>query len=377
MYKRKIVKRIINEQKDGFISIIYGPRRVGKTYLLNQLKDHYGAENSNVRMLFLDGDTKEAGEAIGTNSEIKLENLVKNFDVILIDEAQRISNIGLALKIIIDKFPWKKIFVTGSSSLELSKGLQESLTGRNKEYQLYPLGVRELLSDDEVFKNSGLLSHELIYGAYPYALSIPLNNEKESYLKQIINDYLFKDVQFLEEVDSDIMYKMASMLAFQIGSEVSLQELSRGLGVTVKTVSRYIHLLKKTFVIIEVGAYSTNKRNEISKSKKYYFYDLGIRNALVNNFASLETRNDVGQLWENFLFLERLKKHGFEGKDIAVYFWRNYVGAEVDMIEEESRGLSAFEFKWGKGNARTPKAFYDSYGIKAQLINRDNYLDFV
>ncbi len=359
MIQRMATQTIIESVKPGFITIIYGARRVGKTVLLEQLKTRFPSEQP----LFLNGDTDEAQQALQTTSEVKITNLVKNHSIIMIDEAQRIANISLTLKIIIDAFPNKKIFVTGSSSLEFSKGLYEHLTGRNRTFILHSLSTRELAGGEvEQYKIPSFLEDQLIYGGYPYLQQLSAPNEKKEYLRSIVTDYLFKDVVELE----------------RIGYIVSWQELSRTIGIDVKTVARYISLLERSFVVFPVGAFSSNQRKEIAKSKKYFFYDVGIRNALTDQFLPLTSRADVGQLWENFLFAERLKKQAYERERVSHYFWRNYQNAEIDMVEKrDDAAISAFEFKWSGKYYKTPKQFFEHYGVAATVLTHENYLDFV
>ena len=375
MYKRILKNTVINSFKDGFATIIYGARRVGKTVILEQIRQSF----KKGKILFFNGDTQETIDALNTNSEIKLSSLVGDYDVIFIDEAQKIPNITLAVKIILDKFPDKKIIITGSSSLQLVAGARENLTGRNYSFNLYPLSTLELGQDLPKYKISALLDDQLVFGGYPFVYALGAKEEKEKYLLQIIEDYLFKDILLLEKLDHpEAFKKLAILLAFQIGNEVSLNELANNLNISVKTVSRYLDLLEKSFVIFHLDAYSTNLRNEVNKSKKYYFYDLGIRNGLIKQFQQLSGRVDVGHLWENFLIIERMKKLEYAGKIFRHFFWRNYAGAEVDLIEiEDNNIMSAFEFKWQKNKAKTPKNFKDNYKIETKVINNENYLDFI
>lgn len=375
MYQRILKNNIVRGFKDGFATIIYGARRVGKTVLLEQIKESMKEE----KILFFNGDTQESINAISTNSEIKLSSLVQNYDVIFIDEAQKIPSVTLAIKIILDKFPTKKIIVTGSSSLQLVAGAKENLTGRNYSYNLYPLSTKELGQNLPEFKITSLLDNQLVFGGYPFIYSLGIKEEKEKYLLQIIEDYLFKDILLLENLEHpESLKKLAILLSFQIGNEVSYNELANNLGISVKTVSRYIDLLEKSFVIFHLDAYSTNLRNEINKNKKYYFYDLGIRNALIGQFQPISVRADVGFLWENFLMIERIKKIDYGGKILRKYFWRNYSGAEVDLIEIDDNGkMSAYKFKWQKSKAKTPKNFRDNYKTEIKVINNENYLDFI
>lgn len=374
MIKRTILENIIKNVSPGFINIIYGPRRVGKTVLLQQISDYYKEDN----VLFLNGDTEEAQMALERTSEVRLSRLVEGKKLILIDEAQRIPNVSLSLKIIIDKFPDLKIFVTGSSLLSLARGAKENLVGRNKSYRLFPLSFKEKTGDLENYQKDAFLSESLIFGAYPYLLKLVTKDEKIDYLKGIASDYLFKDVMMLERIDyADAFKKLASLLAFQIGQPVSINELARNLGVDYKTVGRYLDLLEKSFVIFGVSSFSNNLRKEVVKSKKYYFYDLGIRNTLVGQFSDFEVRDDAGALWENFLFLERIKKNEYNGQNYNYYFWRGYQGKEIDFIEEKNEKLFAYEFKLNKKRFFTPKLFKDNYNLEADVVNRENYQDFI
>lgn len=375
MIQRTLVKTIKETQKNGFITVIYGPRRVGKTTLLSQLTKDVAP----TKILKLNGDTSESRSALGTTSEVKLRKLVENSDYILVDEAQRIPDIGLALKIIIDMFPQKVIYVTGSSSLGLAQGIKEPLTGRHFTYQLYPLSTKELAHDVAPHQIPSLLHEQLIHGGYPQLIEFPQASDKQQYLHGIINDYLFKDVRDLSQVDQpENLEKLAKLLAFQLGNEVSLNELAGKLSVDVKTVQRYLRLLKQSFVIIELGSFSRNLRKELAKSKKYYFWDLGIRNTLINQFHDLDVRPDTGALWENFLILERLKKQTYQRDLTSNYFWRTYDQKELDWVEEKENVLTGYEFKWGNKIPKIPTDWADAYpNAKYQLINQENYLEFI
>ncbi len=375
MIKRTLLQTILKSEKKGFISVIYGPRRVGKTMLMEQIIDHY----KDLKSIIFNGDTQETRTLFSSTSETQLSNAIARYDVIVVDEAQRIENIGLSLKIIIDKFPEKKIYVTGSSSIDIAKGLKESLTGRTIKHKLYPLSTNELTQNIQSYQKNSLLNDQLIYGGYPYIQSLTKNTEKQSYLESIVEDYLFKDIFLLKDISQpDILRKLVTLLAFQIGSEVSLNEIANNLNIDVKTVIRYLSLLKQGFVIFELGTYSTNLRKEVTKSKKYYFWDVGIRNAIIRQYFDITTRNDLGALWENFLVSERLKKQEYEMSSQNNFFWRNYEKSEIDWIEINNEGqVNAYEFKYSPKKIRTPKAFLDKYKVEIEQINQENYLDFV
>ena len=375
MIPRILTDIVIKNHQAGFIDVIYGPRRIGKTILLEQIKNKISKSQN---LLLLNGDTEESRTALYTTSEIRLSQLVNPYNLIFIDEAQRIPNITLALKIIIDKFPKKFIVVTGSSSLELSRGMRENLTGRNKPYALFPLSTKEMSTGLAPHQIPSLLENQLVFGGYPYLYSLSAVREKEEYLENIINDYLFKDILLLQKIENpDNLKKLATLLSFQIGNLVSLNELSNSLGIDIKTVSRYLHLLEQSFVIFRIGSYSTNLRRELTKSNKYYFYDLGIRNALIHQFLPLQSRVDTGSLWENFLFSERQKRQQSLNIRAEYFFWRNYEGAEMDMLEQMKNKINAYEFKWHEKKNKTPKQFLEKYRLISKLINRDNYLDFI
>ena len=284
----------------------------------------------------------------------------------------------LALKIIVDRFPQKFILVTGSSSLDLSRGMHEHLTGRSQPFFLFPLSTKEISVDLEPHQIPSLLENQLIYGGYPQLTNLPTSAQKEEYLLNIVEDYLFKDILLLERIENpDNLKRLAILLAFQVGSLVSLNELSNTLGIDVKTVARYLHLLEQSFIIFRIGSYSTNLRKELTKSSKYYFYDLGVLNALTRQFLPLSNRIDVGSLWENFLFVERKKKQHYNKAHPEYNFWRNYEGAEIDMIERMSNKIRAFEFKWKENKYKTPKQFLEKYHITSELVNKENYLSFI
>ena len=374
MIPRNLCQTVEKNLKPGFINLIYGPRRVGKTVLLQQLTQSTPKET----IVWFNGDTQETRDLLSQTSEVALSKLAAKPKTIVVDEAQRIPNIGLSLKILIDKFPQKTFFVSGSSSLLLARGLQETLTGRANKYRLFPLSTQELTLDLQEYQKNTILEDQLRFGGYPYLQQLTSPSDKKEYLKSLVEDYLFRDVLELKDISSpENLKKLATLLAFQVGSEASLNELANGLGIDIKTVRRYLSLLKQSFVIFELGSFSKNLRKEVVKSKKYYFWDLGIRNALIDQFLPLDTRTDIGQLWENFLVIERLKKHEYQRNKVQCYFWRTYDQAEIDWIEVEGERLSAYEFKWKSSKSRIPKAFKEAYQTGLQAISRENYLEFV
>jgi len=375
MITRTLLNKIKNSERKGFITVIYGPRRVGKTVLIDQIIK----KGRSIKSIVFNGDTEETRNLLSSTSEVKLTGAVERYDLIAVDEAQRIENIGLSLKIIIDKFPEKKIYVTGSSSIDIARGLKETLTGRTIKHKLYPLSVKELTAELDDYMRPSTLENQLIYGGYPYLQKLSLDSEKQEYLESIVEDYLFRDILLLKDVGKpDVLKKLAALLAFQIGSEVSMHELSNKLEISVNTVARYISLLKQSFVIFEHGTYSSNLRKEVAKAKKYYFWDLGIRNAVIRQYFDLNSRKDVGGLWENFLAVERLKKQEYSASQVSNYFWRTYQKAEIDWIEiGKNNEISAFEFKYSPKNLKTPRVFLEKYKTQVSQVNRENYLDFI
>jgi predicted AAA+ superfamily ATPase len=374
MIPRILCQTIKKGLKPGFINLIYGPRRVGKTVLLQQLTASIPQSN----IVWFNGDTQETRHLLNQTSEVALSKLVAQFETVVVDEAQRIPNIGLSLKILVDKFPQKTFLASGSSSLMLSRGLQETLTGRTNKYRLFPLSTSELTLNLPNHQKSSVLEDQLRFGGYPYLQQLTSPSDKKKYLKSLVEDYLFRDVLELKDISSpENLKKLAILLSFQVGSEVSLTELANGLDIDVKTVRRYLSLLEQSFVIFELGSFSRNLRKEITKTKKYYFWDLGIRNALTDQFLPLDTRTDIGQLWENFLAVERLKKYEYQRDEIQYYFWRTYEQAEVDWVEVAGEEISAYEFKWMPSKPHTPKAFREAYQTNLQMVSRENYLEFL
>ena len=373
MITRQLTKNILSRQKSGFINIIYGPRRVGKTVLLSQLT----TKTPKSDVIWFNGDDEDTRLALSSTSQTKISKLIQKYGTIVIDEAQRIDNIGLVLKIMIDSFPEKCFYVSGSSSLKLAHGIQEPLTGRFQQYLLYPLSTPELGQGLILHQLPALLPDQLQFGGYPYLQQLPSSAEKQDYLRMIIKSYLFRDLLLLKDIGRpEALYKLAVLLSFQVGSKVSINELASALGIDAKTVTSYLYLLKQGFIIFELGSYSTNLRKEVAKSRKYYFWDLGIRNSLIGQFTQLDLRNDIGQLWENFVAIERIKHNSYGGMQPNYYFWRSYEQAEVDWLEEDSGHLVAYEFKYGS-IAKTPKLFKQSYNTSVLTINKDNYLNFI
>ena len=359
--------------KPNKVVVIYGPRRVGKTTLLNEFlkttKLKYrldSGENIRIQEILGSQDFKKIGEYIGGN------------ELIAIDEAQNIKGIGLGLKIIVDNFPDIKVIATGSSSFDLAGQIGEPLVGRKTTINLYPFAQLELAQEQNAFDLKQKLEDFLLFGSYPNVYTAKTKDEKIGALNDIADSYLLKDVLAIDSVKKPkIIIDLVKMLALQIGSEVSLTELAQNLSVNLNTIAKYLDILEKGFVIISCGALRRNLRNEIRGKKKYYFYDNGVRNALLSQFNGLSLRNDTGALWENFIFTERLKTRAYKNIYANYYFWRTYQQKEIDLVEEYGGVLHGYEFKF-TGGAAKPKEFLEAYPQSTfEAINKENYLDFL
>jgi uncharacterized protein len=356
----------------GEVIVIYGPRQVGKTTLVKSLLE----EHKDARYVLC--DTVENLEFWSQPTISNLKNFIGSTKILILDEAQAVKNIGLTLKNIYDNFPNIQVVATGSSSFELSNKIKEALTGRKWELFMYPISISELATSYNFVELKTMLPDLLRTGLYPKILtSSP--DDVDSRLNFLTGDYLFKDVLKFERVQSPkILRDLLLALAFQIGQEVSYRELASLLGVNKATVERYIDLLEKAFIIFTLRPLSRNQRKEIATSRKIYFYDLGIRNSLINNFNRVDLRNDIGAMWENFCIIERQKFNAQRQNKVNTYFWRTYDQAEIDYVEEQGGDFQTFEFKWKKPKAKLPKAFLDAYPTSSyQVVNSDNVWDFV
>ena len=376
MYIQRLLSDVVidklNTSKKGVV--IYGPRQVGKTTLSNEI-----IKNLGLKTLTVNGDQSRFVDIITSRDSEKIESLVSDYEMLFIDEAQRIPEIGINLKIILDNFPALKVLVTGSSSLDLASKISEPLTGRVWNYHLFPISFSELVLQRTKAELTDSLEERLVYGSYPEIFSIKSNKQKKEYLQNICDAYLYRDlIEFGDIKNSSKIRDLLKLLAFQIGSEVSLTELGTSLGMSKDTVVRYIDLLEKSFVVFRLKGLSRNLRKEISKMDKIFFYDLGIRNTLIDNLKPLMDRNDVGQLWENFLIVERMKFMAYKQEYSSIYFWRTHTGAELDYIEERGGLFHGFEFKWGEKISKVPEGWVKAYSnSKFKCINKSNFLDFV
>lgn len=354
--------------------VIYGARQVGKTTLSNGI-----IKNLGLRVLTINGDQNRFLDILTSRDLAKIRSLVEGYELLFIDEAQRIPEIGLSLKIILDNLPALKVLVTGSSSLDLASKVSEPLTGRVWSYQLYPISLLELSEISNRAELDSNLEERLVYGSYPEIFSIVSERQKREYLQNLSDAYLYKDLLELGGLkNSSKVRDLLKLLAFQVGSQVSLSEIGSSLGLSKETVSRYIDLLEKSYVIFRLKGLSRNLRKEVAKMNKVFFYDLGIRNILIDNLKPLKDRDDTGQLWENFLIGERMKLLAYKQNYASTYFWRTYTGAELDYVEEREGRLFGFEFKLGTKTGKVPTGWVSAYpNSDFTCINRDNYLGFV
>ena len=358
LVKRKLADTIQARLFKGKAIIIFGPRQAGKSTLVEDVlqgRDY----------LYLNGDDADIRENFTNTTSTRLRVQIGRHTIVFIDEAQRITNIGLTLKLFTDQLKDVQVIATGSSAFELSSQINEPLTGRKYEYMLYPLSFSEMVGHHGLITEQRLLDHRLVYGYYPEIATTP--GEEKELLKLLASSYLYKDLLTLEQIKKPhVLEKLIKALALQIGSEVSYHELAQLTGSDSKTVEKYIDLLEKAFVVFRLSAFSRNVRNEIKKGKKIYFYDCGIRNAVINNFNPLSARTDTGALWENFCVSERLKALRYAGEDVDAYFWRTTQQQEVDLIEEREGQLFAFEFKWNeKTKVNFPQTLTGNYNIAA------------
>ena len=373
MINRKIEKNIVENLFKGKVIIIYGARQVGKTTLVKKIADDYKSQSG-----YFNCDLISVQDALSILEANRIKNFLGDHNIIILDEAQRIKNIRLILKILIDTYPELQIIATGSSSFDLANEINEPLTGRKIVFNLFPLSVEEIMGDNGFLYIDSKLEKILRYGTYP---DVFFSEDKEaaSKLEEIASSYLFKDILSFDKIKkSSIIVKLLQLLALQVGSEVSYNELATKLGINRITVEKYIDILEQCFILFRINSFSRNLRNEISKSIKIYFYDLGVRNILIKNLNPLDIRNDAGFLWENFCILERMKRNKYNNIFANYYFWRTYDQKEIDFIEERDGKLFAYEFKLNKEHSKAPSIFLETYkNSQYQTINRENYYKFL
>jgi uncharacterized protein len=371
--QRFIQSHIEKDLYKGKIIHIPGARQVGKTTLMKEL-----AKKVSEKVLWLNGDEPDVRNIFQDATSTILGSLIADNQVVIIDEAQRIPDIGVNLKLIVDNFPDSQVIATGSTAFDLANQINEPLTGRKIEYQLFPLSFAEMTAHHGLLEEKRLLANRLIYGYYPEVVTSP-GNEVEV-LKGLSDAYLYKDIFLLENIKrSALIEKLMLALAFQVGNEISYNELGQTIGADNKTIEKYIDLLEKAYIIFKLPSFSRNMRNEIKKGRKIYFYDNGIRNSLIRNFNPVDLRQDIGQLWENFLVSERIKTTQYLKIWLNRYFWRTHTQQEIDYIEEYNGKMYAFEFKWDKKKkAGFPTSFLENYpNSSVKVIDRDNYPAFL
>lgn len=372
MIERQLTEIITQKLFSGKAIILMGPRQVGKTTILRAL---FGTRQDSI---WLNGDETDIQKLFENISSTRLNAIFADKKIVVIDEAQRIEHIGLKLKLITDQLQHIQLIVTGSSAFDLANSVNEPLTGRKWEFKMLPVSFHEMVKHHGLIEEKRLLPHRLVYGYYP-EIVMNTGQEKEL-LKQLTDSYLYKDILMLESVKkSDKLLKLLQALAFQVGSQVSANELGQLCGLDNKTINKYLELLEKVFVIFHLGSFSRNLRNELKFSRKYYFYDNGIRNALIANFNQPELRQDIGALWENFIISERQKYLIYNNRWANTWYWRTKEQKEIDYLEEEDGRISAFEFKWNpEQKLKQPGSFKTAYPDSVfQVIHRDNYESFI
>ncbi len=371
---QKQLENLRNSTRPGKVVVLYGARRTGKTTLLHEFLKY-----EEEPYLMVSGEDIAVQGYLSSQSIDKLTAFVGRSRLLVVDEAQKIPLIGLNLKLIVDHIPDVRVIATGSSSFDLARSIGEPLTGRKITLKLFPLAQMEIGQIEQRHQTDANLESRLIYGSYPEVVLTPDNRAREQYMKEIVASYLYKDVLELDGIrHSAKISRLLQLIAFQIGKEVSYTELASGLGMSKNTAERYINLLEKAFVLQKLSGFSRNLRNEISKNCRYYFLDNGIRNAVINNFNPLQLRNDVGELWENYLVLERLKRQEYLGQGANNYFWRTYRQQELDFVEEREGRLFGYEIKWGKSKAKPPTEWLAAYPEAAfTVVNQGNYLNFI
>jgi len=369
MINRTLASKIKAKFFKGKVIVLIGPRQVGKTTMVNTiLKDK--------EYLFLDGDDHTVCDAIAAANTEVLKSMIGDFKFVFIDEVQRIPNIGLKLKIMVDQIKDVQVIVSGSSALDISDITQEPLTGRKFEYEMFPISWSEFEKKNGYIKSQQQLELRLVYGMYPDVIN-NFTNEYEI-LKNLVSSYLYKDILSLTGIrKSDVLYKILQALAYQIGNEVSYNEVAQLVGVDKNTVSTYIDLLEKSYVVFRLKSFAQNARNEIKVNRKIYFYDNGVRNMIIGNLNRWDTRQDKGPLWENFMISERIKMLHYENSSAKPHYWRTTQQQEIAYIEVDADKVNSFEIKWSKSKAKLPKSFSDYYTGTFQVVTKDNFRDFL
>jgi predicted AAA+ superfamily ATPase len=374
MIPRYIEKQILDALKPGVVIGIFGARRVGKTFLMKKIKEELKG-----KILFVQGDDLSTAEILSSQKTEQLKRLTSGYDYLFIDEAQMIPNIGQSLKLVVDNIPELAVMVSGSSSFDLKNKIGEPLVGRSKYFHLYPISELEWGITEDFITSKANLENRLIFGSYPQVAIALTDEEKKDKLESIKDGYLLRDILELDNIKNSLfILNLLRLIAFQIGKDISYAELAQNLNVNKKTVMRYLELLEKTFVLFSLTGFSKNLRSEYSRTPRYYFWDNGIRNAVISNYNAINTRDDIGALWENYCISERIKTVQYKNLYSNKFFWRTYDQKEIDYLEERGGLIYGYEFKWGNSRVNEPKLFKDTYSNSEYLVvNKDNYLDFL
>lgn len=373
--KRIIAEKIAERMQPNRAVLIFGARRVGKTMLIKQITDGFAGKT-----MMLNGDDMDIQALLGDSSIANYQRLFSDVELLVIDEAQNIPDIGKKLKLIVDEIPGIKVIASGSSSFDLKNKTGEPLVGRATQFFLTPFSQAELSQTENVLDTRRNIETRLIYGSYPDVVLAKSNVIREEYLRDLVDAYLLKDILSIDGLkNSSKMRDLLRLLSYQTGSEVSYNELGRQTGMSRNTVERYLDLLSKVYVIYRIGGFSRNLRKEVAKAGKWYFYDLGVRNAVINNFSPLAIRQDTGAIWENYIISERMKRNYNLRLNHELFFWKTYDRQEIDLVESASdMSLEAFEIKWGDKHPKCPVAFANAYpDATFTVLNRDNYIDYL
>lgn len=373
---RAIEESIVNKLQPNKVIVLLGARRVGKTLLLNHLIEHSIHEP----FLFFNGEDMAVQALLSQRTAENYKRLLGDKKLLILDEAQKLEDVGQILKFMVDTIEGLKVIATGSSVFDLSNKLGEPLTGRKYTFKIFPLAQMEFSAIENSVQTMAKLEERLIYGCYPELVHLPSNQEKADYLNEMVDAYLLKDILEFDGIrNAAKMLDLLRLIAFQMGKEVSLEELGRQLSLSRNTVEKYLDLLSKVFVVYKLSGFSRNLRSEITKTNRWYFYDNGIRNALIRNYNPLSIRNDAGELWENYVLMERVKFQHYTKIKASNYFWRTYEQQEINWIEESGGKLTAYELKWNPAKTvRAPTAWTSAYPESSfQIIHPDNYLDWI
>lgn len=372
--QRELKNTILSVLKPNKVVLLLGARRVGKTFLLKDIEKTFEG-----KVLFMNAEDTNKQQLLSEKSAAHYKRLLQGIDLLIIDEAQTMPDIGNILKLIVDEISGIKVIATGSSSFDMVNKLGEPLTGRSRQIMLFPIAQNELKLIETLPETLQNLPERIIFGSYPEVIQITDLAEKKVYLQEIIQNYLLKDILMLDGIrNASKMYDLLQLVAFQTGKEVSYNELSNKLGINKITVEKYLDLLTKVFVLIKVKAFSRNLRKEVTKNHKWYFFDNGIRNAIINNFSEIQLRPDIGELWENYWIVERMKYNAAKNTLYNYYFWRTYDQQEIDFIEEKDGQLNTYEIKWQDKKVKIPKVFAEMYPQHSfNIVSRENYLNWI